>query len=92
MLFVTNHVIAGQVSGKELYIDICSSCHEDGIAGAPKFGDKATWKPRIAKGKPALYKSALDGVNLMPAHTNFERHPSDMEVRRAVDYMIRNSK
>jgi len=80
------------MSGKELYMDICATCHEDGTMGAPKFGDKDAWKPRINKGKKVLYKSAIDGVNLMPAHTNFERQPSHVEIRRAVDYMIRHSK
>ncbi len=93
MLFVTNYAIAAsKVSGQEIYTDICSICHEDGVAGAPKFGDKDAWKPRIAKGKKALYKSTMTGVNVMPAHTDFERHPSDSEIKKAVDYMIRHSK
>jgi len=93
LLFVTNYAIAAsKVSGQEIYTDICSTCHEDSVAGAPKFGDKDAWKPRIAKGKKALYKSTMTGVNVMPAHTDFERHPSDSEIKKAVDYMIRHSK
>ena len=37
-----------------------------GIAGAPKFGDKAAWAPRIKDGVDALHASALKGKGAMP--------------------------
>ena len=33
-----------------LYTQVCQACHAAGVAGAPKFGDKAAWAPRIAQG------------------------------------------
>ena len=36
--------------GKKVYESACIACHGAGIAGAPKFGDKAAWAPRIAQG------------------------------------------
>ena len=35
-----------------------SACHGTGVAGAPKFGDKAAWAPRIKLGIDALHASA----------------------------------
>ena len=32
---------AGSRSGEELYKAVCGACHEAGVAGAPKTGDKA---------------------------------------------------
>ena len=38
-----------------------------GVAGAPKFGDKAAWAPRIKTGIDTLYATALKGKGAMPA-------------------------
>lgn len=58
--------------------------------GAPKLGDKAAWGPRIAKGKDALYTSAISGFKLMPPKGG---NPSlkDEEVKAVVDFMISKS-
>jgi cytochrome c5 len=53
--------------------------------GAPKFGDKAAWTPRIATGYPALLLSALKGKNAMPPQGGGEY--DDVEVARALVYM-----
>ena len=77
--------------GKKVFEGTCMVCHGAGIAGAPKFGDKAAWAPRIKPGIDALYKSALTGKNAMPprgGNTNL----SDAEVKAAVDYMVAAAK
>jgi cytochrome c5 len=33
--------------GEDTYNKACASCHAQGVAGAPKLGDKAAWAPRI---------------------------------------------
>ena len=33
----------------------CATCHNAGIAGAPKFADAAAWAPRVEKGMDVLY-------------------------------------
>ena len=73
-------------AGKKLYDTVCMVCHAAGIAGAPKTGDKAAWKSRIATGKEALYTSALRGKNAMPAKGGSSA--ADADVKAAVDYMI----
>ena len=77
----------GAVDGKALYQSVCTACHGAGIAGAPKTGDKAVWKPRIALGKEALYASAIKGKNAMPPKGGAAA-ASDAEIKAAVDYLI----
>jgi cytochrome c5 len=78
-------------AGKATYDSTCAMCHGTGVAGAPKFGDKAAWAPRIATGKDALHTSALKGKGAMPAKGG---NPSlaDDAVKAAVDYMVAAAK
>ena len=81
--------------GKQVYQDGCVACHDAGIAGAPKLGDKGQWAKRIAKGLDTLYASAVNGVTgsagAMPAKGG---NPalSNAEVKAAVDYMVAQTK
>ncbi len=78
---------AGKPDGKKTYDTTCSVCHAAGVAGAPKFGDKAAWAPRIKTGMDALYASALKGKAAMPAKGGNASLP-DADVKAAVDYMV----
>jgi cytochrome c5 len=77
--------------GEHVYKGTCVMCHGTGAGGAPKFGDKTDWAPRIAQGKPALYEHALKGFNgskgVMPAKGANTSLPDD-DVKAAVDYMV----
>jgi cytochrome c5 len=73
-------------SGEEIFNAVCTNCHTAGVLGAPLFGNKAAWAPRIAKGKETLYGHALNGFNAMPARGGGEL--SDQEVKNGVDYMV----
>jgi cytochrome c5 len=73
--------------GAAVYALICHTCHNIGVAGAPKKGDKAAWAPRIASGKEALYTSALKGKGVMAPKGGLSSL-SDEEVKRAVDYLV----
>jgi cytochrome c5 len=77
--------------GKKLFESTCTTCHTAGIAGAPKFGDKAAWAPRIAQGKPTLYDHALHGFKGMPPKGTAAT-ASDADVKAAVDYMVSAAK
>ena len=48
------------------YNKSCAMCHDQGVAGAPKTGDAATWDARTAKGMDALMASVKNGLNAMP--------------------------
>ncbi len=73
-------------TGEQVFKATCSMCHAAGLMGAPKFGDKAAWAPRIAQGYDTLVQHALHGVRMMPAKGG-NASLSDEEVGRAVAYM-----
>lgn len=77
--------------GKMIYEGVCHTCHAAGLLGAPKFGDKGAWGPRIAKGTATLHQHALQGFNAMPAKGG-NADLLDVEVTNAVDYMVSQSK
>lgn len=81
----------GAADGKKVYDATCTACHAAGIAGAPKFGDKAAWAPRIKAGLPAVYEVALKGKGAMPPKGG-NATLSDAEVKAAVDYMVAAAK
>ncbi len=80
-------------TGKEVFDTTCMACHSTGAAGAPKYGDKAAWAPRIAKGNDALYASGMKGVpgTGMVAKGGCASC-SEEEIDAAVDYMVAGSK
>jgi cytochrome c5 len=82
-------------SGQTVYTTTCALCHAAGVTGAPKLGDKADWKPRIAQGKDTLYQHALAGFlgkkGQMPPKGGNATLP-DADVKAAVDYMVDQGK
>ena len=74
-----------------VYEKTCAVCHATGLAGAPKFGDKAAWAPRIATGLNTLHNSALHGKNAMPPKGG-NLALTDTDVAAAVDYMVAAAK
>ena len=82
---------AAASDGKKIYETTCVACHGAGLAGAPKFGDKAAWAPRIKTGMPTLYQTAIAGKGAMPPKGG-NLSLSDADVKAAVDYMVGASK
>jgi cytochrome c5 len=78
------------LTGKEVVDRVCASCHATGVNGAPKIGDKEAWSNRATQGLSSLTTHALEGIRNMPAHGG---HPelSDLEIARAVTYMVNQS-
>jgi cytochrome c5 len=76
-------------TGEQVVKARCSLCHEGGAGGAPRIGNRPEWEPRAARGKLALYQSALKGKpnTAMMARGGF-RDLSNDEVMAAVDYMV----
>jgi len=73
-------------AGKKLYDSVCMACHAAGVAGAPKFGDKAAWAERIKQGVATLDEHAIKGLNAMPPKGGSQA--SDDDVKAAVAYMV----
>jgi cytochrome c5 len=90
----TPAVAGNNEAGKALFNATCTACHGAGIAGAPKFGDKAAWAPRIAQGTNTLYQHAIKGFQgefgMMPPKGGSTA--PDADVKAAVDYMVAAAK
>lgn len=84
-------VFAADRSGKEVVETVCASCHTTGKDGAPKIGDQAAWAQRASKGLDKLTQNAITGVRNMPAHGG-QAALSDLEMTRAVGYMVSGGK
>jgi len=91
----TPAVPAAILTGEQVYQTACFACHGAGIAGAPKFGDKAAWAPRIGEGVAVLHKHALEGfqgkVGMMPPKGG-RVDLADQSIMNGVDYMVNAAK
>jgi cytochrome c5 len=73
------------------YANTCAGCHAEGAGGAPKTGDSADWKQRVAKGMNKVRENAILGfegaTGIMPAKGGYA-DLSDEEVNAITDYMV----
>ncbi|MCJ7800051.1 MAG: c-type cytochrome, partial [Polaromonas sp.] len=82
--------VAAVGAGEALYKQACVACHASGVAGSPKFGDKAAWAPRIQTGLDMLTASVIKGKGAMPPKGGSAA--SDADIRSAVEYMVSAAK
>lgn len=82
---------AADLAGDQVFNMACMVCHGAGVAGAPKLGDAAAWKPRLAQGADTLNKHAIEGfqgqAGFMPPKGG-RMDLSDKSIMNAVDYMV----
>jgi cytochrome c5 len=78
--------------GKALYEQACTACHAAGIAGAPKFGDKAAWAARAKEGVKHLTEQVIKGKGVMPAGGGSPAGTSPADIQAAVEYMLAAAK
>lgn len=83
--------IVGVGGPKDIYERNCKMCHQTGLAGAPKLGNKADWAPRISLGLDALAKSAWTGIRAMPPKGNCLQC-TEADIKATVEFMIESSK
>ena len=81
-------VAAGGASVESNFNKSCATCHNAGVAGAPKFADAAAWAPRVEKGMDALYVSTINGLPPAMPQKGMCFSCSDDELRALVDYMV----
>lgn len=74
-------------TGEQVVGAHCSACHEAGVGGAPRIGDRAAWIPRVRQGLEALTRSAINGHGGMPPRGGVA-NLTDGEVRSAIAYML----
>ncbi|GGI85043.1 cytochrome c [Legionella impletisoli] len=77
--------------GKQVYVNTCIICHQDGKMGAPLIGNGAGWTMRLKNsGLSGLYRHAIHGYNSMPPRGACVTC-SDEDVMSAVDYLLNKS-
>jgi cytochrome c5 len=78
---------SGPRTGEQIVQMQCSKCHQKGVGGAPKIGDREAWIPRLKNGLDATVRSAANGHGGMPARGGMA-NLSDAELRNAISYMF----
>ena len=81
-------VVKKSRSGESVYTASCAGCHSIGIAGAPKFGNKADWTSRLKRGMDDLVKVAIAGKGAMPPKGTCGTCSAD-ELRAAIEHMTK---
>lgn len=77
--------------GKQIYQQHCALCHDKGKLGAPIIGDKASWKPLIAKSIEVLFAHTIQGYKKMPPKGAC-KICSNAELEASVKYIVEESK
>ena len=83
------------IAGRGVYDKACQACHNSGLAGAPKTGDRRAWIDRIGQGMDTLNDHAINGYQgtdgVMPAKGG-NMSLSDGDVVNAVAFMVESSR
>ena len=73
--------------GRTIFESKCILCHKNGVAGAPRIGNKPDWAPRIKKKFSLLLKHVTMGYQAMPPKgACLECSISDLKL--AIHYML----
>ena len=78
------------MTGAAVYKEICSHCHETGVAGAPRRGNADDWKELIAEGQHIVTAHGWVGVRAMPPRGGHAELALE-EFARAVAHMANAS-
>lgn len=79
-------------SPQTLYVNFCSNCHDPGIAGAPKTGNKSEWGTLLKnRGYAGLVDNTIRGAGLMPARGACVGC-SEEEIEDVVRFMLEKAK
>jgi cytochrome c5 len=77
-------------SGESIVKSHCAKCHQTGVNGAPRLGDRDAWIGRAKLGFDGLVRSAMNGHGAMPARGGMA-DLTDGELRDAVTHMVQTS-
>ncbi|QEQ56694.1 c-type cytochrome [Chlorobium phaeovibrioides] len=78
------------VRGGSIYNSTCAVCHNTGIMGAPKPGDKVAWSARVAGGFAPVLANSIKGFKGMPARGG-KQSLTDAQIADAVAFMVAKS-
>lgn len=88
----TSAVKREPMTADQIYTQVCAACHNSGVLGAPKVGDKGEWAKRNGAegGLDGLVKYAINGKNQMPARGG-NPDLTDDEIKATVKQMLEKS-
>jgi len=75
------------MTGRQAYERVCAQCHEQGLDGAPKTGDRDAWVGRSWLWDAVLFEHARAGYEEMPAKGG-DATLDDVIVTKAAEYMM----
>lgn len=78
--------MAAERTGAQVVKAQCAKCHQEGVGGAPKIGERNAWRPRLTQGIDNLVRSAIRGHGGMPPRGD-KADLTDGEIRSAILYM-----
>ncbi len=81
---------AGARTGEAIVKNTCATCHQAGVANAPRIGDAKAWAPHIKQGLREMVATAIKGKGAMPPKGG-DASLTDEEMTRAVVYMANQS-
>ncbi len=78
---------AAKDPGKTLYESACIACHAQGVANAPKFGDKVAWAKHMKEPIEELLEEVVKGKGAMPPKGG-RADASTADIKAAIEYML----
>ena len=80
----------GARSGEAIVKTVCATCHQQGVANAPKIGDDKAWGPFIKQWMKEMLATAIKGKGAMPPRGG-DASLTDVELERAIAFMANQS-
>ena len=80
----------GSRTGESIVKTTCATCHQAGVANAPKIGDAKAWAPPIQQGLKNMLATAIKGKGAMPPRGG-DASLTDEELARAIVFMANQS-
>jgi cytochrome c5 len=80
----------GARTGESIVKATCATCHQAGVANAPRIGDQKAWAPHLKEGLKAMVANAIKGKGAMPPKGG-DASLTDEEITRAVVFMANQS-
>jgi cytochrome c5 len=85
-LAVDPNAIKVELTGEQVYNEVCAGCHASGALDSPKHKEAGAWSKRLGQGYETLLSHAIKGIGKMPARGGAP-DLTDMEVAKGVVYM-----
>ena len=84
--FAGTKPVVATLTGQQVVQAQCHKCHQEGLHGAPRIGDRDAWVPRLKQGVEYAVRSAIRGHGGMPPRGD-RADLTDGEIRDAILYM-----